>query len=114
MSPYWAIENKDVWQSLHGCKDHIGQSIMPEREMNKHNRNVTSRKCQRACGWQCQSKADRGKVHPKSKGKGETFSTGSDNKADWMHTLKSFQLETVQSGKSWEVKVECEGSLQER
>lgn len=46
-------------------------------------------------GWKHQSKADRGKVHKKPRGKGESFPTRSDNEADWMNILKSFQPEII-------------------
>lgn len=64
-------------------------------EMNKHICNVVSRKPQRACDWKRQSKADRGKVHKKSRGKGESFPARSDSKTDWMNTLKGFQPERI-------------------
>lgn len=112
-SLYSATENKPTWQPLHGHKNHTGQSNTPATIVNKHNCDVMSRKSQKACGWKCQSKADKGKVHIKFKGKREMSSTRSDDKVDWMHTLKSFQLNTVTKSSEWE-KLEGEVSLQER
>lgn len=93
------------------------QRSLGKAELNKHIYNVVPRKHQKACGWKHQSKADRGKMHKKPGGKGKSFPTRSDNKTDWMNTLKSFQPERITRSPKWEnleVKVKCGWSLQER
>lgn len=73
---------------IHGSLCVGAEITLAKAEMNEHICNVVSRKHQKACGWKQQSKADRGKVHEKCKGKGKSFPTRNDNKADWMNILK--------------------------
>lgn len=96
----------------------VGAEIpLGKAEMNELICSVVSRKHQKECGWKHQSKAGRGEVHKKPRGKKESFPTRSDNKADWMNTLKSFQPERITRSSNQEnrvVKVKCGRSLQKR